>query len=536
MGFNATARIRELMTGPLRADSELAEELASIMVRWLKDEVEEANDRMSRQHQFSYAVSVWLPEAVAFGLQKLHPDKCADEIYDMVAERPAEYLEEEVEQALNEMGDPRSLPAALAEIDAIPSPESSTEEPEETDEPAPVELIMLGNEPAPVELIVLDNEPVPVELGAQGATGAVQEVERSTTRESCRPYAELAASREMDDDDEDDRPLFDRLSSKRTSARSPGENQPCQSPKRTRVDQSESTTTRKQKSARQIVFSFVTAFFQRQRERKREEIKSALEYLSQFDQRSLDVLQAYMNRHKSSGVNNDPVKAVKTMKKIETSEDAYDKAVDCYIARQGGIFGTATYRKSSHEQSSIHLTRHTSPPQQSSLHRRDSLKSLKEKKKKKKSYTAEDGSAFAEHLAQRQAARNRTDMQLKQHRQKQEQCERASDNRAVYVQSLFRALNQTVSSLRPSDSNAIANSERQFLDYKVGRSQDQRVEDRRVEDHRVEDRRVEDRLASLRNDNYNVDRRLEDRLADLRYNNHNENRQTTQRAACPTLY
>uniref|UniRef100_A0A914V152 Uncharacterized protein n=1 Tax=Plectus sambesii TaxID=2011161 RepID=A0A914V152_9BILA len=359
------------MTGPLRADSELAEELASIMVRWLKDEVDETNDRMSRQHQFSYAVSVWLPEAVAFGLQKLHPDKCADEIYDMVAERPAEYLEEEVEQALNDMADPRSLAAALAEIDAVPSPESSTEEIEETDEPAPVELIELGD------------EPVPVELGAQGATGAVQEVERSTTRESCRPYAELAASREMDDDDEDDRPLFDRLSNKRTSARSPGGNQPCQSPKRTRVDQSESTTTRKQKSARQIVFSFVTAFFQRQRKPKREEIKSALEYLSQFDQRSLDVLQAYMNRHKSSSVNNDPVKAVKTMKKIESSEDTYNKAVDCYIAQQGGIFGTATYPKSSHEKSSTHLTQQSSPPQQSSLHRRDSLKSLKEKKKRK---------------------------------------------------------------------------------------------------------------------------------------------------------
>ena len=51
-----------------------------------------------------------------------------------------------------------------------------------------------------------------------------------------------------------------------------------------------------------------------------------------------------MTWHKTTSVNDDSVKAAKIMKKIYTLEDAFDKAVDCYISQHGGMFGRGTRR------------------------------------------------------------------------------------------------------------------------------------------------------------------------------------------------
>uniref|UniRef100_A0A914VJT7 Uncharacterized protein n=1 Tax=Plectus sambesii TaxID=2011161 RepID=A0A914VJT7_9BILA len=72
--FDLAAPIGELNCGPFLADTELTEALASILLNWLKEEVEETNDGMMRHHQYNYSTGVWLPEAVAFALQQQNPD------------------------------------------------------------------------------------------------------------------------------------------------------------------------------------------------------------------------------------------------------------------------------------------------------------------------------------------------------------------------------------------------------------------------------------------------------------------------------
>ena len=113
----------------------------------------------------------------------------------------------------------------------------------------------------------------------------------------------------------------------------------------------------------------VSAVFHRLREGKKaekDEMKSAIEYLSQesikVDQRSMDMVKAYLSRRKATtvNVNDDPLNAAKIMKRILSSEDAYDKAADCYISSQrGGMFGTAT-REKAYEIVAIQATQRSS--------------------------------------------------------------------------------------------------------------------------------------------------------------------------------
>uniref|UniRef100_A0A914WV65 MULE transposase domain-containing protein n=1 Tax=Plectus sambesii TaxID=2011161 RepID=A0A914WV65_9BILA len=395
--FDLAAPIGELNCGPFLADTELTEHLHRILLDWLKEEVDETNDGMMRHHQYNYATGVWVPEAVAFALQQQNPDMTADEIYNMVNEPPAEYLEEEMVEVRGAMLAPSSRKLSSASRTQMNIGAPSTSAAAVTVQPAPV---------------------LPI---AQGATAAGPEAKKSTTtttRETCRPYAEPAARRE-DDDDEDDQPRdFRRSGSKRKSARCIGESRLRDSIKRTKTSQLQSTS----KSALQLVSSFASVFNrmrEAKKEAKREETKSAIEYLSQFDQKSLDMVQAYMSRHKTTRVkvNDNPVKAAKTMKKIQASEDTYEKAVDCYISTQpGGMFGLAT-REKANELFAIEAAQRRS--ERSSFRRHDSRRSLREKKKKNKWITIEDDRDrdIERQLAQMEADRNETDSRLNQHRQ-----------------------------------------------------------------------------------------------------------------------
>uniref|UniRef100_A0A914UP00 Uncharacterized protein n=1 Tax=Plectus sambesii TaxID=2011161 RepID=A0A914UP00_9BILA len=115
--------------------------------------------------------------------------------------------------------------------------------------------------------------------------------------------------------------------------------------------------------------------------------------------------------------------------KILSSEDAYDKAADCYISSQsGGMFGT------------------------------DSRKLL-EKKKKKKWYTVEDDRDIAGQLAQMEADRNETDNRLASRRQS-----------AAYDYSSGCTSSYARSSDRDQRSS-IAKVERQFARLEMGRPQ-----------------------------------------------------------------
>uniref|UniRef100_A0A914X9Y5 Uncharacterized protein n=1 Tax=Plectus sambesii TaxID=2011161 RepID=A0A914X9Y5_9BILA len=154
---------------------------------------------------------------------------------------------------------------------------------------------------------------------------------------------------------------------------------------------------------------------ERKQEAKREETKSAIEYLSQFDQKSLDMGKAYMSRREAIAVNinDDPLKAAKVMKKIISSEDTDDKAVDCYISTQpGGMFGLATREKANELFAIEAAQRHS---ERSSFRRHDSRRSLREKKNKW--ITIEDDRDIDRELAQMEADRNETDSRLNHHRQ-----------------------------------------------------------------------------------------------------------------------
>uniref|UniRef100_A0A914V5N2 Uncharacterized protein n=2 Tax=Plectus sambesii TaxID=2011161 RepID=A0A914V5N2_9BILA len=271
------------------------------------------HEEHQRHHQYKYATCVWLPEAVAFAQQQLNPSMDADEIYDMVDDTLAQYPEEDVAEMRSQMLRPQNMyfnifhlnvPALLRELPAATVP------------------------PAPV---------LPIAQGT-AAAGTVAKKSSTTTRKSCRPYDDSVVIREMDDDDDQPRE-FRRSGSKRNSARRIGENRVRESVKRTKMSQAQTTS----KSARQLVSCMVSSVFYRLREGKKaekekvkqEEMKSAIEYSSLFDQRSLDIVKANMSRRKATpvnaNVNDDPLKAAKIMK-IVPSEDAYDKAANCYIS------------------------------------------------------------------------------------------------------------------------------------------------------------------------------------------------------------
>uniref|UniRef100_A0A914WL80 Uncharacterized protein n=1 Tax=Plectus sambesii TaxID=2011161 RepID=A0A914WL80_9BILA len=187
--FDLAASIGELFCGPFMADMELTEALASILLNWLKEEVEETNDGMMRHHQYNYSTGVWLPEAVAFALQQQNPDIPADEIYNMVDEPPAQYLEEEMVEVRGAMLAPssRKLSSASRTQMNIAAPSTSAAA-------ATVQL-------APV----LPASVLPIAQGTTAAAGPEAKKSTTTMRETCRPYAEPAARRE-DDDDEDEQP------------------------------------------------------------------------------------------------------------------------------------------------------------------------------------------------------------------------------------------------------------------------------------------------------------------------------------------
>uniref|UniRef100_A0A914X052 Uncharacterized protein n=1 Tax=Plectus sambesii TaxID=2011161 RepID=A0A914X052_9BILA len=168
----------------------------------------------------------------------------------------------------------------------------------------------------------------------------------TTMRETCHPYTKPATR--QDDDDKEDQPRnFNQLGNNRKSARYTIENRLHESIKRTKKSQLQSTS----KSALQLILSKACfqSHAQKKKEAKREEMKNAINYLAQFDQKSPDMVQAYMSWHKTTPVkvNDDPIKAAKVMKKILTLEDMYDKAADCYMSFQyGGMFRIATRKKS----------------------------------------------------------------------------------------------------------------------------------------------------------------------------------------------
>uniref|UniRef100_A0A914VZM0 Uncharacterized protein n=1 Tax=Plectus sambesii TaxID=2011161 RepID=A0A914VZM0_9BILA len=78
---------------------------------------------------------------VAFALQKLHPSKTAEEIYDMVDESPTQYLEEDIAEVRAEMLDPRIFFFAMVHLDINAPPSTSTAE---TDRIAPLLPIAQG--------------------------------------------------------------------------------------------------------------------------------------------------------------------------------------------------------------------------------------------------------------------------------------------------------------------------------------------------------------------------------------------------------
>uniref|UniRef100_A0A914W8J0 Uncharacterized protein n=1 Tax=Plectus sambesii TaxID=2011161 RepID=A0A914W8J0_9BILA len=96
------------------------------------------------------------------------------------------------------------------------------------------------------------------------------------TRETCCPYIVPAARREKNNYEEDQPRNFHQLGNKRNCMR------------------------------------------KRKQEAKREETKNAINYLVQFDQKNLNMVQVYMSRHKTTlvKVNNNSVIAAKAMKKI----------------------------------------------------------------------------------------------------------------------------------------------------------------------------------------------------------------------------
>ena len=148
------------------------------------------------------------------------------------------------------------------------------------------------------------------------------------------------------------------------------------------------------------------------------------------------------------------------MKKILSSEDAYDKATDCYISSlSGGMFGMATREKANEINTTQAMERSSRrSSRRNSFRRQDSRRSL-EKKKKKKWFTVEDDRDIAGQLAQMEADRNGTDNRLASRRQS-----------ASYDYSSGYTSSYAPSSDRDQRSS-IANVERQFARLEMGRPQ-----------------------------------------------------------------
>uniref|UniRef100_A0A914WKU9 Uncharacterized protein n=1 Tax=Plectus sambesii TaxID=2011161 RepID=A0A914WKU9_9BILA len=162
-------------------------------------------------------------------------------------------------------------------------------------------------------------------------------------------------------------------------------------------------------------------------------------------------------------INDDPLKAAKVMKKILSSEDAYDKAANCYLSKHGGMFGQSTIQKVN-ELFAIEAAQRRS--ERSSFRRHDSRQSLREKKKKNKWITIKDNRDrdIKRQLAQMEADRNETDSRLNHHRQ------------STYNYSSNYSTSYNYSSNRDQPStNAIVNVERQFTSLQIDRSYDRQA-------------------------------------------------------------
>lgn len=363
--FDLTARnIETVSCGPLLADIQLTENLFNVLLKWLEADAKALKDPMPRTHQFNYMTAVWVPEAIGFALQKLNPNKSPEEIYAMVDEPPAQYREEDLREVHEEMLNPSYISATSAEEeqeaedyddcvfgegedeDDYEEEEDNVDQEKETDVVQVVdeEVVLIEEQhqslpicseeqaeeadaPAPVTNLSLPSVQQPLkEINVNNS----ERTKKSKSKQSCQPEKEIVPNWDTDDESDENRDVTQEKSSRKLDRRSIGLQQECN--KRSKTTPSTPPMT-KQNKMEGLFLSLASMIFNRQENPTPEEVEEAKAYLSDYDERSLAITESYMRRRslKAPGVKQDPIKAVKSIQEIESSDDTFFKAFECFI-------------------------------------------------------------------------------------------------------------------------------------------------------------------------------------------------------------
>jgi hypothetical protein len=95
--FDFNAHMVDIIAGPLLANDELTDRLVTILIEWM------GNGLIRRHQDYNYTISGWVPEAVGFALQWLHPTKSSAEIFHMVNAAPTVHSAEDMQEVQQQM-------------------------------------------------------------------------------------------------------------------------------------------------------------------------------------------------------------------------------------------------------------------------------------------------------------------------------------------------------------------------------------------------------------------------------------------------